>query len=575
MHRFRYVTRLFAFALRENPLLYAGIALSLCSVVIELLAMSSLLPLFELISGAAPSRHGLIARALLLLGFNVDAAALLWTFIALFALRILTQLLGQAQSTYFSKLVMAQLGSKAFAQIVQRIAIREISEKSIGFYIGLAGDEAFRASVLVMSLTQLLSFTALALFYYLAVLEYSRSIGALVIAFLLCTAVPFGFAMRASHRLGARQTEQSRRAHSIFLDSLNNLKTVRAFSAEAYVAALYRSTIFQYVRTLFLSDAISLVVKLVPVLLLLMMFSAWLLWSAQTVQHVGIAFIVTMIVYLMRFFPVVGQCVMLAMKIANDAKAGRDVTGMVDAVPAEAPAGSHAIGVIESIEFSAVDFSYDPKRLAAVLRDVCFRLQRGKSYALVGKSGTGKSTVVDILLKFYAPDAGILQLNAVPVSAIADSEIRSKIVVVGQEAAIFDDTVAHNICLGRQDSRAAIEAACRKARIHDVIEALPQGYETRLHYQGRNLSGGQRQRIAIARALLRNPDVLVLDEATSALDKETQGELIVSVLKEYAERIVVLVSHDPQILSLVDEIIDLGALNAPARNESDAQSLQV
>jgi ABC-type multidrug transport system fused ATPase/permease subunit len=564
MHRFKYVTNLVAFALRENPLLWAGIGLSLCSVALELLAMSSLMPLFELISGGPPSSHGLIPRLLLALGFQVEPGTLLWAFIILFAIRILTQLVAQMQSTYFSKLVMAQLGSRSFEQILRRIAIREISQKSIGFYVGLAGDEAFRASTLVMSLTQLLSTAALALFYYVAILAYSVVTGALVVAFLLCTSVPFLLAMRASHRLGGRQTEQSRRAHSIFLDALNNLKTVRSFSAEQYASDLYRGTIFAYVRTLFLSDAIALLIKLLPVLLLLAVFATWLFFSHHALQHVGVAFIVTMIVYLMRFFPVLGQCGMLAMKVANDAKAGKDVTALVHPIGEPAPVPARATGSILDIEFDAVGFSYDERAATPVLSDIRLRLQRGKSYALVGKSGIGKSTLIDLLLKFHPPTSGELRVNSVPMSEVTDTEIRTRIILVGQEPAIFDDTVTHNVCLGRPADPSEVEVACRKARIHPVIEAMPQGYGTRLQYQGKNLSGGQRQRIAIARALLRDPDVLVLDEATSALDKETQSEVIEGVLREYSDRIVILVTHDPHLVGLVDEVIDLSALNLAA-----------
>ena len=558
-----YVFSLARFSFRANPLLYLGIVVSLFSVAVELLAMSSLLPLFELVSGSAPSAAGIVARGLILLGYAVTAGTLLWTFIILFAVRICTQLIGQSLSMYLGKRVLAQLGSRAFEQIIHKLSIQEINEKSIGFYIGLAGDESFRASTLVISLTQFASTAVLALLYFVAIAMYSPTTAGLAMIFLLCSMMPLFWVLKATHRLGSRQTVESRRAHAIFLDSLNNLKAVRAFSAEKYVVGIYRSIIFGYTKILFLIDAIALLAKLVPVLLLLLIFGAWLAWSVQPIENAGLAFIVTMIVYLMRFLPTVGQAVHLLGKIASDAKSGKDVTAILGTQTAGLPNLSRSTGDIEKIEFRDVCFSYDKGAVKNILNGVNLKFERGKSYALTGKSGVGKSTLVDILLKFYLPTSGDLYFNNVPISEVADAEIRKKIILVSQEAAIFDDSVAHNICLGMEAPLSAIQSASETACIHEVIEGMADGYQTRLQYQGKNLSGGQRQRIAIARALLRKPDVLILDESTSALDKKTQEQVIENILREYSSKIVIFVTHDPHIMKRVDEIVDFGEINLP------------
>ena len=113
-------------------------------------------------------------------------------------------------------------------------------------------------------------------------------------------------------------------------------------------------------------------------------------------------------------------------------------------------------------------------------------------------------------------------------------------------------------------SLSAVQAACDRACVHEVIEEMADGYNTRLQYQGRNLSGGQRQRIAIARALLRKPDVLILDESTNALDKLTQERVVENVLQEYSKKIVIFVTHDPSIIKRVNEIVDLESINSDA-----------
>jgi ABC-type bacteriocin/lantibiotic exporter with double-glycine peptidase domain len=187
--------------------------------------------------------------------------------------------------------------------------------------------------------------------------------------------------------------------------------------------------------------------------------------------------------------------------------------------------------------------------------------KKGMSYALSGESGLGKSTLIDILLKFYSPTSGSIVLNGKHLNNFSDQDVRSRIVLVSQEAAIFDDTIMNNICMGIDANLSDVENACKQACIHEFIQTLPDEYETRLQYQEKNLSGGQRQRIAIARALLRNPEVLILDESTSALDKTTQKQVIESILREYSMKIVIFVTHDLEIMSYVNQSINLADIN--------------
>jgi ABC-type multidrug transport system fused ATPase/permease subunit len=281
-----------------------------------------------------------------------------------------------------------------------------------------------------------------------------------------------------------------------------------------------------------------------------------------------IAFIVTTIVYLMRFFPTVGEGAHLLFKIVSDAKSGKDVTALLHTQgPADLPAARSA-GEISRIDMRGLGFAYEGGTDTNILKgvDACF--DGGKSYALTGKSGAGKSTLMDILLKFYPPTEGELDINGTAIADIRDSDIRKRIILVSQEAAIFDDSVLNNIRLGMDASLSEVRSACESACVDEFIMAMPDGYSTRLHYQGKNLSGGQRQRIAIARALLRKPDVLILDESTSALDKATQEQVLGNVLREYQGKILIFVTHDPHIMRRVDEVVDLQQINGAAARRS-------
>ena len=560
MKHLKYVSDLMRFAFRENSLFYLSIAISIFSVVIELLAMSNLLPLFTLVSGGSTAPSGIIVSGLNMLGLAVSAAALLWTFIILFAVRIITQLAGQSLSTYLGKRVMAQLCSRAFEQIVRNISIQKINDKSMGFYISLAGDESFRASTLVISLTQFVSTAFLAILYFAAIAQYSAITAGLIMIFLLLSFGVLFRLIKLSLRLGSQQTEESRKTGSVFLDALNNIKTVRAFSAESYVVGIHRSMMFGYTKTLFWVEEIVLLTKLVPVLLLLLVFGVWLMWSAQAIESIGMAFVVTMIVYLMRFFPTVGQGVHLLLKVGSDARSGKDVTAILATKHNNKISSDRILGKIKHINLCDIHFNYENSK-SEILNGVNLKFEQGRSYALVGKSGIGKSTLVDILLKFYLPTSGHLYFNNESISEVADSEIRNKVILVSQEGAIFDDTVTHNVCMGRDTSLDEVKLACEIACIHDVIEGMPEGYSTRLQYQGKNLSGGQRQRIAIARAVLRKPDVLIFDESTSALDKLTQEKVVGNILREYSDSIVIFITHDPHVMKQVDEIVDFGEIN--------------
>ena len=561
MKHLDYIFKLTKFSLRSNPLLYVSILISIFSVFVELLALSSLLPLLEMVSGTKSPSTGLVTHLLNFIGFKISAKAFLGAFVTLFAIRILTQLVAQTLSVYLGRRVMAQLASHAFEQIMQSISVREIGEKSIGYFISLAGDESFRASTLVISLTQFIGTATLGIFYYMAIAKFSLATAGIVFVFLLCTLIALAGVFRASHRLGVRQIEESRSASSVFLDSINNLKAVRALSAESYVIGLYRSMIYKYTKTLFLVDELSLLSRFIPVLLLLFISGMYLLWSVMSVEGVGVAFVVTMIAYLMRFFPVVGQALNLLLRIVSDAKVGKDVTEMINVKWDDTKYSSLLQGDVEKIELQKVAFYYDEKTEKLILNNINLIFKKGVSYALSGKSGLGKSTLIDLLLKFHTPTAGSILVNDVLQNEIPAQNIRKKIVLVSQDAAIFDDTVMNNICMGKVANLIDVETACEQASIHNVIEMMEDGYETRLQYQGKNLSGGQRQRIAIARALLRSPDVLILDESTSALDKKTQKQVVENILREYSKKIVIFVTHDPHIMELVSEVIDLADIN--------------
>jgi ABC-type multidrug transport system fused ATPase/permease subunit len=215
-----------------------------------------------------------------------------------------------------------------------------------------------------------------------------------------------------------------------------------------------------------------------------------------------------------------------------------------------------------SIEFHNVQFSYEPWNPAAprVLNDVTLRVRFGETIALVGPNGSGKTTLVNLILRFYDPIAGAVLVDGHDLRDVRLHSLREQIGIVTQETVLFNDTIAANIAYGRPyATRDEIEAAAKKAHAHRFIGELPAGYETIVGEHAVKLSGGQRQRIALARAILRDPPILILDEATSSLDVESES-LIHRVLEEFVRgRTTVLVTHRLSTLELADRIVVLNA----------------
>jgi subfamily B ATP-binding cassette protein MsbA len=194
-----------------------------------------------------------------------------------------------------------------------------------------------------------------------------------------------------------------------------------------------------------------------------------------------------------------------------------------------------------SLRFEGVEFTYDAKH--PVLRGIDFEVRSGETVALVGGSGGGKTTLVNLVPRFFDPTAGRITLDGIDLRDFDPRELRKRIGIVTQETLLFMDTVHDNIAYGLQADRTAVIEAAKKAHAHDFILALPKGYDTPLAETGSSLSGGQRQRLAIARALLQDPPILILDEATSALDTESERAVQAALETLMENRTTLVIAH--------------------------------
>ena len=208
----------------------------------------------------------------------------------------------------------------------------------------------------------------------------------------------------------------------------------------------------------------------------------------------------------------------------------------------------------ESIRFEGVTFRYESGR--EVLHAVDLEIPKGKTVAIVGASGAGKSTLVDLIPRFYDPDAGRITIDGTDIRDVALKDLRALMGNVNQDAILFNDTVFNNIAFGKTDAtREEVEAAARIAGAHDFIMEREGGYDSNIGDRGVKLSGGQRQRISIARAILKNPPILILDEATASLDTESERSVQEALEKLMAGRTTIAIAHRLSTIKHADEIV--------------------
>lgn len=394
-------------------------------------------------------------------------------------------------------------------------------------------------------------------------IAFSPTLTLFVLTLLLFAGLVIGRVGRNLRRQSGQAQQQFGALASLIEETLGGLRIIKGFNAEEYQRArFYReNSAYAQMQTRIYRrrDLASPLSEFLGISVV-----AVLLWFGSARVFAGSLSAETFITFLYAFYNVIDPAKAFASALYSIRK-GMGALERVQRVldtPLQIEDAPDALPVeqfSDAVEFRNVSFQYANAERPAV-QDIQIRLPRGKIIALVGASGAGKSTLADLLPRFYDVQEGAILLDGVDIRQLRLKDLREQMGIVSQEAILFNDTVGNNIAFGNANAgQADVERAARAANAHDFIMALPEGYHTNIGDRGTKLSGGQRQRLTIARALLKNPPILILDEATSALDSESEKLVQTALDRLLTNRTALVIAHRLSTIQHANEILVLDA----------------
>ena len=489
---------------------------------------------------------------------------------AFWAGAIVVAYLAKGLGSYFSTFLMTDVGQRVVRDIRDRL-FRHILDQSATFFSRrTTGQLMSRITNDVGQVQQAVSETIGDL-----IREGFTAIGFAVLMFYwdwrlaLVTFVAAPLVVYPLVRLGQRVRRSTRRGQEE-LEHLSHLtaeafaghRIVKAFGAEGHEAARFGAASNRLYRTtLKITSTVSLLAPIMEFLGGLAIVG--LLWYGRDRIATGVLDQGQFLAFIFAAFMLYTPVKRLSRVNANLQQAIAAATRIFEVLDThsevrERPGAEALAPLTRGIDFRDVSFAYDDGAGRSVLKNVSFSAKAGHVIALVGLSGAGKTTLVNLLPRFYDVTGGAILIDGTDIRDVTLKSLRDQIGIVTQETVLFDDTIANNIAYGLPGtSAAAIEEAARAAHAHEFIQTLPAKYETQIGERGQRLSGGQRQRLAIARALLKNSPILILDEATSSLDAESELLVQDALANLMRNRTAFVIAHRLSTVRRADAIVAL------------------
>ncbi|HED03212.1 MAG TPA: ABC transporter ATP-binding protein [Candidatus Fraserbacteria bacterium] len=545
------------------------IAVSIVAALASVLQIGLVIPILQSAqSGASSLSHLPLLGYFGQLAAHMDAVGKI-RFVAV-ALIIITLI--QGVFTYASQLlsmllqirVDRSLRSQVFRQLLD-VELRFIHREQIGNLFTILNSYTSTTGTLIATVAGafLSLFTVLMYAAALLIVSWQLTLLALALLFLVFMVIRKRFSAQIS-QAGSEVNQAVVRLNSIGMESLSAIKLIHLFarerrSQEQFEQALRHYQDQMYRRGKLVSLMSPLFTTLVAVVLSLLLIASTLVLPQQVGDWMGLMLLLLIIMY--RLMSPAAALNNVRAQVASLYPAMRSMLYFLQRQDKTyLQSGSINFSDLnEGVALENVTFRYGAGE-ASVLQAVSFDIPKGWMTAVVGPSGAGKTTLVDLLARLYDPQEGQIRVDGVDLRELELDSWRSRIAVVSQETFIFNDTVATNLRFAKEEAtEEELQRAARLANAHEFIMELPQGYDTLLGDRGVRLSGGEQQRIAIARAILADPQLLILDEATSNLDSETERDIQEAIERVSRERTVLAIAHRLSTIRRADKIVVLYA----------------
>lgn len=488
-----------------------------------------------------------------------------------FVLALVLAYFGRNYCNYKRILVNNQLEQKVVFDIrshvyraLQKLSLNYFENRSTGEIMSRVNDDVtYVERIFIDGVEQIVTatLTLIGIMIILLNMHWKLAVASLIpIPFLVIGA--WKYTMRA-HSLYHKVRERAAKMNGTLQDGISGIKETLAFNRQSHEVERFERRSDDYCK------GTLEVMKLWAIYSPAMMFLGSLgtvsiilygIGLVQT-QEITVGTLAAFILYLGLFYTPINQLHTLNHMLQHALASGERLFEIIDAQPdvQEDPSPIYPATPIQGgITFDAVDFSYVPAK--QILHQITFSLLPGEKVALVGHTGSGKSTLVKLLMRFYDARSGQIRIDGHPIQKLSLEYLREQVGLVSQEPFLFNGTVLENILYGKLDANQdQVERAARAAHAHEFIEKLSNGYETLIGERGVKLSGGERHRLAIARVFLKDPPILVLDEATASVDTETEAKIKDALTHLMALRTTLVIAHRLSTLEGADRVLVLKA----------------
>ncbi|MEA5604523.1 ABC transporter ATP-binding protein [Nostoc sp. UHCC 0252] len=455
----------------------------------------------------------------------------------------------------------ARIGHRLRSGIFQQylnLSYSFLENNESGKLMNILASETWRTCQALSTLIGIIISNCTVAIYGILLLLISWQLTLLVSVLMILVSLGIRLVTRHVKHLGEEAVEANSTLAKRMWEGYSGMKVIRAFGREAYEQELFDNASNKVVNTFLKLDIFTGMVQPISEILSTIILML-ILVIALLIDRNSLPNLLTFIFILYRLQPRVQQLDGARVNLLALTGAVAEVMSLLDS--SDKPyirSGSIPFKSLkQGIYFESVGFRYNPNDNLAI-QDISICIPKGKTTAIVGPSGAGKSTIIGLICRFYDANFGEIYIDNCPLRELNLTEWRNQIAIVSQDIYMFSTTVLENIAYGRLDAtKKEIIAAAKLANAHEFISQLPQGYDTKIGDRGIRLSGGQRQRIALARAIVRNPEILILDEATNALDSIAE-HLIQEALNTLSQdRTVIVIAHRLSTIEQADQIVVL------------------